>query len=102
MKLTKRQFNLLDAIYSLEIKMNWAAITSRTLPKREVLRLENLKLVVNVGLVYLEDGDGFMKDPETLREGYKITQLGRDAIENYRAAYITIGERQMNETATTN
>jgi hypothetical protein len=61
-------------------------ITSRQFPRRDMLRLVGRGLVRSIGLVAVCDGDGAHVDPERWREGFVLTEAGREAVADRRAA----------------
>lgn len=48
---------------------------------RDVVALFRLGLVTDAGMVALCDGDGFTIQPERYRQGWKITEAGKKALE---------------------
>lgn len=55
-------------------------VTSREVPRRDVLRCVKRGLVKSVGPVPLCDADGFRLAPERYREGFILTDRGRAAL----------------------
>lgn len=54
--------------------------TNRQCPRRDVLRAVRHGLVESVGIVELCDDDGFMVWPTRHREGFVLTDQGRDVL----------------------
>lgn len=61
-------------------------VTSRSVPRRAMLRLVERGLVRSVGDVELCDDDGFVVDSGRTREGFVLTDAGREALQAHRAA----------------
>ena len=57
--------------------------TGRGLPRRDMLRAQADGLVKSIGQVTMCDGDGFTIEPERYREGWILTDAGKDALREY-------------------
>lgn len=55
--------------------------TGGNVRKRDMIALEKKGLVEDVGPVAMCDGDGFTIQPERYRQGWKITEAGKKALE---------------------
>jgi hypothetical protein len=62
-------------------------LTDREFPRRSMLRLVDRGLVASAGFVYVCDDDGCLRQPERIREGFKLTDLGRSWLAQWRASH---------------
>lgn len=91
--ITWRDFNRLEAIEWAEDEFG-SLITTRQFPRRAILRLVERGLVRSAGLVTVLDGDGGMVEPERFREGFKLTDAGKQALTFFRAGGRSALERR--------
>lgn len=59
--------------------------TSRSLRRRDVMRLVSSGLVESAGLVVLCDADGYTRQPERYVEGFRLTSAGRSVLAEHEA-----------------
>ena len=75
---------LMEAEY-VDRQMGWKLLSSRTCRIRTIRTLVAKGLLKSAGPTYLCDGDGWLVEPEQIREGWELTPAGRDALASLRA-----------------
>lgn len=77
---------LLDVLETVEWGMEHfgSVVTNRQLPKRDVMKAVDARLVRCIGEVALADGDGFTIEPERYRLGYVLTRVGKSTLKRLR------------------
>lgn len=78
--MTKRQFAALRQV-AWGTNHFGALVTGRVTRLADVLALHALGFVADAGMVAVCDGDGFLLQPERYRQGWKITEAGKKALE---------------------
>lgn len=63
-----------------------ALVTGQSTRRAVVLRLFDMGLVADGGMVAVCDGDGYLLQPERYRQGWKITEAGTKALEETNEA----------------
>lgn len=61
-------------------------ITNRQLPLAVMRQCMKAGLCKSIGMVYVCDADGFIKQPERERRGYVLTDKGREVLDAYYAS----------------
>jgi hypothetical protein len=59
-----------------------SVITNRQLPRRDVLKAVDKGFVQSAGMVLVCDEEGHHKEPERYREGFKLTEKGKEVLES--------------------
>lgn len=80
MKLSKREGEVVDEAHDLVRRYaepNMSMVSSTQFPLRVIRRCIAKGLLEEVGEVVMVDGDGFAKEPERYRPGFRLTDEGR-------------------------
>lgn len=82
---------LTPSVASLLDQFEWgeehfgSLLTGRTVRRDQVRRAVAAGVVESAGMVVVCDDDGFAREPERWREGFKLTDAGRAALAEWRA-----------------
>lgn len=81
--MTRTDFNVLESLEWGERHFG-GLLTGRQTRRRDMLRLVARGWARSQGAVYVCDDDGFLLQPERMREGFEMTPKGRAALTRAR------------------